>query len=92
MSIKLSILIPAYNEEKTIHLILDKVKDVQLSEGTTKEIIIVNDCSLLHIHVQGICRMKGSSLCKRMVNYGDPLEVCSSVRCTVINIPVDNYW
>ena len=45
MSFKLSILIPAYNEEKTIHLILDKIKAVQLSGGVTKEIIIVNDCS-----------------------------------------------
>ncbi|MCB9195953.1 MAG: glycosyltransferase family 2 protein [Flavobacteriales bacterium] len=42
---KLSILIPAYNEEKTIHLILDKVRDVELIDGIEKEIIIVNDCS-----------------------------------------------
>jgi glycosyltransferase involved in cell wall biosynthesis len=42
---KLSILIPAYNEEKTIHLILDKVLDVQLEGDFDKEIIIVNDCS-----------------------------------------------
>ncbi|MCB9189088.1 MAG: glycosyltransferase family 2 protein [Flavobacteriales bacterium] len=42
---KLSILIPAYNEERTIHLILDKVRDVELIHGITKEIIIVNDCS-----------------------------------------------
>lgn len=42
---KLSILIPAYNEEKTIHLILDKVKEVKLIGGIEKEIIIVNDCS-----------------------------------------------
>ncbi len=42
---KLSVLIPAYNEEKTIHLILDKVIDVQLDGGFEKEIIIVNDCS-----------------------------------------------
>ncbi|MEL7159824.1 MAG: glycosyltransferase family 2 protein [Bacteroidota bacterium] len=41
----LSIVIPAYNEERTIHLILDKVRDVQLIGGLTKEIIIVNDCS-----------------------------------------------
>ena len=45
MSIKLSILIPAYNEERTIHLILDKVREVNLLEGASKEIIIVNDCS-----------------------------------------------
>ncbi len=42
---KLSILIPAYNEAKTIHLILDKVKAVQLINNIQKEIIIVNDCS-----------------------------------------------
>ena len=42
---KLSILIPAYNEEKTIHLILNKVKTVNLIAGIEKEVIIVNDCS-----------------------------------------------
>ncbi len=42
---KLSVLIPAYNEEKTIHLILDKVKAVKLIGNFEKEIIIVNDCS-----------------------------------------------
>lgn len=42
---KLSIVIPVYNEEKTIHLILDKVIKVQLIGGFSKEIIIVNDCS-----------------------------------------------
>lgn len=42
---QLSIVIPAYNEGKTIHLILDKVKAVQLMNGIQKEIIIVNDCS-----------------------------------------------
>jgi glycosyltransferase involved in cell wall biosynthesis len=42
---KLSILIPAYNEGPTIHLILDKIKEVVLERGIEKEIIIVNDCS-----------------------------------------------
>lgn len=42
---KLSIVIPAYNEGKTIHLILDKIKEVVLINGITKEVIIVNDCS-----------------------------------------------
>lgn len=41
----LSIIIPAYNEGKTIHLILDRVKNVMLEEGIEKEVIIVNDCS-----------------------------------------------
>jgi len=42
---KLSVLIPAYNEEKTIHLILDKVLAVQLIGDLKKELIIVDDCS-----------------------------------------------
>ena len=42
---KLSIIIPAYNEGRTIHLILDKIKDAKLVNDITKEIIIVNDCS-----------------------------------------------
>lgn len=45
MSQTLSIVIPAYNEGPTIHLILDKVKAVKLINDIQKEIIIVNDCS-----------------------------------------------
>lgn len=42
---KLSIIIPAYNEGNTIHLILNKIKAVSLIDDIQKEIIIVNDCS-----------------------------------------------
>ena len=42
---KLSILIPAYNEERTIHFILNKIEAVSLPYNIEKEIIIVNDCS-----------------------------------------------
>lgn len=45
MPLKLSVIIPAYNEAPTIHLILDKVLAVQLMGGFVKEIIIVNDFS-----------------------------------------------
>lgn len=45
MCAKLSIVIPAYNEGRTIHRILDKVRDVVLIGGLEKEVIIVNDCS-----------------------------------------------
>ncbi len=41
----LSIVIPAYNEGRTIHMILDKVKAVRLTDDIEKEIIIVNDFS-----------------------------------------------
>jgi len=42
---KLSILIPVYNEANTIHLILDRIEKVQLTNNISKEIILVNDCS-----------------------------------------------
>jgi glycosyltransferase involved in cell wall biosynthesis len=42
---KLSIIIPAYNEGKTIHFILDKVNSVTLSGNIEKEVVIVNDFS-----------------------------------------------
>jgi glycosyltransferase involved in cell wall biosynthesis len=42
---KLSIVIPAYNEGKTIHFILDKIKTVELINNIGKEVIIINDCS-----------------------------------------------
>lgn len=45
MKATLSIVIPAYNEERTIHHILDKVRQVSLSGDLAKEVILVNDAS-----------------------------------------------
>ncbi len=45
---KISIIIPAYDEGDTIHLILDKVKAAVLIGNIQKEIIVVNDCSKDH--------------------------------------------
>ena len=42
---KLSIVIPCYNEERTVHQILDRVRAVQLDYNIQKEILLVNDCS-----------------------------------------------
>ncbi|WP_372949210.1 glycosyltransferase family 2 protein [Mariniphaga sp.] len=41
----LSIVIPVFNEEKTIQAILDRVLAAELQYGFSKEIIIVNDAS-----------------------------------------------
>ncbi|MCR9101722.1 MAG: glycosyltransferase [bacterium] len=45
MSKTLSVVIPVYNEGTTVHLILNKVRDVKLLEHIQKEVIIVDDCS-----------------------------------------------
>jgi glycosyltransferase involved in cell wall biosynthesis len=42
---KLSVIIPAYNEEKTIRHILERVARVTLAGDLEKEIIVVNDAS-----------------------------------------------
>lgn len=42
---KLSIIIPVYNEARTIHQILDLLRELTLVNNIEKEIIIVNDCS-----------------------------------------------
>lgn len=44
----LSIVMPAYNEARTITTILDKIRQVELPAGITRELIIVNDCSTDH--------------------------------------------
>lgn len=42
---KLSIIIPVYNEGRTVNQILDHVLKVELIDRIAKELIIVNDCS-----------------------------------------------
>jgi glycosyltransferase involved in cell wall biosynthesis len=48
---KLSVIIPVYNEATTILLILEKIKNVHLTNGILKELIIVNDSSTDDTHV-----------------------------------------
>ena len=42
---KLSVIVPAYNEEKTIWNVLEKLKSIELIGGFLREIVVVNDCS-----------------------------------------------
>lgn len=42
---KLSIIIPAYNEESTLEQIIRKVEEITLPRNILKEITIINDCS-----------------------------------------------
>lgn len=45
LSMKLSIIIPVYNEERTLEEIIRRVEAVRLPDGFSKEIIVVDDCS-----------------------------------------------
>lgn len=47
-SFTLSIVIPAYNESKTLPMVLEKLTAVKLVHNIKKEIIIVDDCSKDH--------------------------------------------
>lgn len=42
---KLSIIIPIYNEERTVLRILNKLADLVLIKGIKTELVLVNDCS-----------------------------------------------
>ncbi len=42
---KISIVVPCYNEAKTVHLLLGAVAGAALPEGCTREIVLVDDCS-----------------------------------------------
>jgi len=81
---KLSILIPAYNEANTIHLILDKVKSVELIGGISKEVIIVNDCSkddtedTIHTYIQRNPELS-ISYYKHSVNQGKGAAIHTAI-------------
>lgn len=73
MNKTLSIIIPAYNEAKTIGLILQKVLDVKLDERIKKEIVVVNDCSTdntVEVMEQWCKREPGIKLFSHVVNMG----------------------
>ncbi|MBQ8500831.1 MAG: glycosyltransferase family 2 protein [Bacteroides sp.] len=61
---KLSVIIPTYNEAKTIGLILEKVIGATLPNDLTKEIIIVDDCSTdeTEAEVQSVKRTCGTEM------------------------------
>src|SRR4051794_41061471 len=43
---KISIIIPAYNEVRTLPELLVRVHNAPMPEGCTREIIVVDDCSV----------------------------------------------
>ncbi len=45
MAKTLSILIPVFNEARTVRKLLERVSSVDLIDGVTKQLVVVNDCS-----------------------------------------------
>jgi glycosyltransferase involved in cell wall biosynthesis len=45
MAQTLSILIPVFNEERTVRKLLDRVRSVQFISGVKTQLVVVNDCS-----------------------------------------------
>lgn len=45
MTLRLSIVIPAYNERRTIEELLRRVGEAPLPDGVEREIVVVDDCS-----------------------------------------------
>jgi glycosyltransferase involved in cell wall biosynthesis len=75
--VKLSIIIPVYNEARTVGAVIDKVRALDLGGGIEKEIIVVNDGSSdgtrdalrpyehvvgVHVHHSPVNLGKGSSV------------------------------
>ena len=81
----LSIVIPVYNEARTIHQILDLLREVKLVNDIGKEIILVNDCSTdgsADDH-SGVCRplpRMGLRLLQHTVNQGKGAALHTGIR------------
>lgn len=72
---KLSVVIPVYNEEKTIHLILDAMAEVQLPGELALEILLINDCSTDQtestlLHYIGLHQERNYVYLKHEINQG----------------------
>ncbi|MAG59720.1 glycosyl transferase [Candidatus Woesebacteria bacterium] len=66
---KLSIIIPVYNEEKTVGKIIEKVKVVKLPQRVSREIIVVDDGST-DLTGKILKTIKGIELLKHQENKG----------------------
>lgn len=87
---KLSIIIPAYNEEKTIEAIIDAVHKVVLPVNLTKEIIVIDDCSRDKT-TEILQRLKGRYnliVFTHEVNKGKGSSVCNGLRLSTGDIVV----
>ena len=89
---KISFVIPCYNSEKTIHKVVDEIRNTVNAKGEDSyEIILVNDCSKDGVwqSIKDICKkdknVKGLSLSK---NFGQHSALMAGYRKATGNIVV----
>ena len=74
-----SIIIPAYNEEKTIKELVTKVKKVRFPDNLSSEIIIVNDASNDDT-LKVVRKIKGIELINHKINLGKGGAVITGIK------------
>lgn len=85
----LSIIIPVYNEEKTIAKLLDKVLKVKLSNEMKKEIIIINDGSTDNTNtLLGEINNKSIKIYHHKTNLGKGAAVRNGIRLCSGNLVI----
>ena len=75
----LSIIIPAYNEEKTVKIVLSNLQKMKLQDGSNKEIIVVNDASIDETG-KVLDKIKGIKIINHKKNLGKGEAVKSGFR------------
>lgn len=81
----LSVIIPAYNEEKTIVEVLQRVKAVALQRGVKKEIIVISDGSRDRT-VEFARSVKGIRVIDKQPNQGKGAAVRTGIRAATGDI------
>ncbi len=87
---KLSIIIPAYNEEHTLEKIVGKVIAAQLPQGIEKEIIIIDDCSKDRTHEIATTLGKKHSIkvIRHEINQGKGVSVRDGLKASTGDVVV----